>query len=115
MIQARISPHLDTNNILGDGPMGFREGRCSHDHLYRLHRATTKAIREGKHLPVVLIDIKAALDRVWLDGLYYKLYQTGIHGNALRWIMEFKNGRQIRVIATNNEWDSYDLYSGERQ
>ena len=92
MIKARLSPYLDTNNILGDEQMGFREERYTNDHLYRLHRATTKAIREGKHLPVVFIDIKAAFDRVWLDGLYYKLYESGIHGNALRCIMEFTNG-----------------------
>ena len=115
MIKARLSPYLDANNILSDEQMGFREGRCTHDHLYRLHRATTKAIRENENLPVVFIDIKAAFDRVWLEGLYYKLYKAGIHGNALRWIMEFTSGRQIRVVAANNESDWHDLYSGVPQ
>ena len=64
---------------------------------------------------MVFFDYNAAFYRVWLDGLYYKLYHARIRGNVLRWIMEFTSTRQIRVEAANTESDWYEMYSGVPQ
>ena len=62
MRKARLCPCPEAKHIFSDEQMCFREVRCTHDHLYRLHRATTKDIRENESLPEAVIDTKAAFD-----------------------------------------------------
>jgi hypothetical protein len=51
-------------------------------------------------LPVVFLDIKKAFDRVWLDGLLYKLFvQFRVAGRCWKWIRAFLSGRRLRVRA----------------
>ena len=47
---------------------------------------------------MVFCDISKAFDRVWHKGLIYKLKQHGIEGDFLKWLTDYLNGRQQKVI-----------------
>ena len=47
---------------------------------------------------MVFYDISKAFDRVWHKGLIYKLKQHGIEGDFLKWLTDYLNGRQQKVI-----------------
>ena len=58
-----------------------------------------KTFDEGKELRAVFLHISRAFDRVWHDGLLFKLSQIGIEGKALNIVKDFfKNGEQRIVI-----------------
>ena len=54
----------------------------------------------------VFLDISKAFDRVWHDGLIFKLKSYGISGNVLILVENFLSGRYQRVVldGQNSEW-----------
>ena len=46
----------------------------------------------------VFLDLSKALDRIWHDGLLYKLKSNGIDGNLFKLIKFFLNNRYQRVV-----------------
>ena len=46
----------------------------------------------------VFLEISKAFDRVWHDGLLFKLKQTGVSGNLFQLITSFSSGRFQRVL-----------------
>ena len=47
-----------------------------------------------------------AFDRVWHEGLIYKLKAAGVSGDVLRWFQSYLSGRRQRVVLPGNlsEW-----------
>ena len=45
----------------------------------------------------VFLDISKAFDKVWHEGLIYKLQQNGISGKLLNILVDFLNNRKQRV------------------
>ena len=46
----------------------------------------------------VFLDISKAFDKVWHEGLIYKLKQNGVNGNLLETLTNFLNDRKQRVV-----------------
>ena len=46
----------------------------------------------------VFLDLSKAFDKVWHEGLLYKLNSNGINGNALHLIKSFLHNRNQRVV-----------------
>ena len=47
---------------------------------------------------MVFCDVSKAFDRVWHKGLIFKLKQNGIEGELLKWISNYLDNRQQRVV-----------------
>lgn len=97
---------------------GFRPGYSCEDQLYQLQsRIVEYTNQTHDHLTVAFIDLKNAFDRVWHDGLMYKLYRMGCNRNPYlwKWIRSFLSNRRIRVIYGGSHADWYPIYSGVPQ
>jgi len=70
---------------------------------------------EGNELPVIFLDIEKAYDKVWHEGLLYKLKQIGVTGKPWQWIMTFIQGRQFRVTQDQDSSDWYTTTAGVPQ
>ena len=46
----------------------------------------------------IFLDIVKTFDKVWHDGIIFKLTQNGISGNLLKFLRDFLNERKQRVI-----------------
>ena len=58
----------------------------------------TDALAEGKEVRAVALDISKAFDKVWHDGLLYKLTSLGISGPLLALQLPFKS------VSTSPNW-----------
>ena len=47
---------------------------------------------------MVFCDVSKAFDRVWHKGLIFKLKQLGIDGDVLKWVSNYLDNRQLRVV-----------------
>jgi retron-type reverse transcriptase len=76
--------------------------------LIEIYDQFCKAVSAGKDIRVVFLDISKAFDRVWHEGLIYKLKGHGIKGTLLKWIQSYLKDRQQRVIinGAKSEWGS---------
>ena len=55
-------------------------------------------LNNRKEAKVIALDIKAAFDRVWHNGLVEKLEARGVNGKLLRWLKSYLSDRNIRVV-----------------
>ena len=73
IILKRIRPIIKSQNIIPHSQFGFR---TNHSTIHQIHRLTDKiatSFEIKKYCPGVFLDVAQAFDRVWHDGLLYKL------------------------------------------
>ena len=52
------------------------------------------SLDKGLEVRGVLLDISKAFDKVWHEGLIYKLQQNGISGELMNVLIDFLNNRK---------------------
>ena len=57
-----------------------------------------KSFDDGYEVRGVFLDISKAFDKVWHDGLIFKLQENGISGNLLKVLKHFLTNRKQRVV-----------------
>ena len=92
--------HLDTNSLLNQNQSGFRTGDSTVNQLLSIVNSIFSAFDCNPTLDVrsVYLDISKAFDRVWHQGLIYKLNQFGVSGKLLILIQSFLNDRKQRTV-----------------
>ena len=85
---------------------GFIPGDSTVNQLAYLYHMFTEALDAGKEVRTVFCDISKAFDRVWHEGLIYKLKAAGVSGDVLRWFQSYLLGRRQRVVLPGSfsEW-----------
>ena len=79
---------------------GFRQKRSTTDQILAVVERVRLAFSHNLPLPVAFLDIKKAFDRVWHDGLMFKLFvHFRVAGRCWMWILAFLTGRRLRVRA----------------
>ena len=78
--------YLNANNLITKNQSGFRPGDSTTNQLLFFVDEIHQAFEDTKSLEVraVFLDISKALDKVWYDGLIFKLKQNGIPGSLLK-------------------------------
>ena len=97
LIFKNVYNFLQDNDLITARQSGFRPGDSSVYQLTHLYHLFCKALDEKKEVRIVYCDISKAFDRVWHDGLIYKLQKIGIGGDLLNWFKSYLSNRQQRV------------------
>ena len=102
--------YLNTNNLITNNQSGFRPGDSTTNQLLYLVNEIHKAFDDPKSLEVraVFLDISKAFDKVWHDGLLFKLNQNGISGGLLKLFENYLHNRKQRVVL-NGSYSDYSL------
>lgn len=73
LILKQLSSHVNLNNGLPHSQFGFR---CKHSTIHQVHRvvdATSSSLEKELYCSSVFLGISQAFDRVWHQGLLFKL------------------------------------------
>ena len=102
--------YLNANNLITKNQSGFRPGDSTTSQLLYLVDEIHKAFEDPKSLEVraVFPDISKAFDKVWHDGLIFKLEQNGISGSLLKLFKNYLHNRKQRVVL-NGFYSEYSL------
>ena len=73
VLNNRLSAYLEANNLLLKQQSGFRANRSTTDNLLFLVQKAIDAKNRGKKCAVIFSDISKAFDKVWHDGLLFKM------------------------------------------
>ena len=101
---------FEDKNLLSKHQSGFRPGDSC---IYQLLAITHDIFSSFDCNPTletrgVFLDISKGFDRVWHDGLLFKLKENGVSVNLFQSIKSFLSGRFLRVLLNGqtSDWES---------
>ena len=103
-----IYTYFEQNNLFTNAQSGFRKGDSCVSQLLSITHDILKGFDANPPLDTrgVFLDISKAFDKVWHEGLIFKLKSYGISGSLLLLIQSFLSGRSQRVVldGQTSEW-----------
>ena len=103
------------NNLITGVQSGFIPGDSTTNQLLHITNFFGKALDEGKEIRVVFCDISRAFDRVWHEGLIYKLEQIGVKGKLLKWFKSYLSNRKQKVVISGKSSEILSIKAGVPQ
>ena len=88
ILNKRIIDWMEENDIISDSQFGFRRGRSTTDAIFLLQSLIQKVLYQKERPYCAFVDLQKAFDSVYLNGLWYKLYEQGIDDTLLRVIRD---------------------------
>ena len=85
------------NKLISSNQSGFKPGDSSINQLLSITHEIYESFDVGLEVRSVFLDISKAFDKVWHDGIIYKLTQNGISGNLVN-LEDFLKERKQRVF-----------------
>ena len=112
-----LYPYLHTNNLITKNQSGFRPGDSTTNQLLYLLDEINQTFDSTKPFKVrtVFLDISRAFDKVWHNGLIFKLEENGITGNLLRLFQNYLSNRKQQVVLNGSYSDYSSIESGVPQ
>ena len=102
------------NDLILPKQPGFGPGdSCTNQLLSTAHKILS-AFDDGHEVKGVFLDISKAFDRVWHEGLLFKLQQNGILGELITLIKDFLSCRKQRVVLNGQHSSWADVKAGVR-
>ena len=99
MLFNSIFEYLQENNLLSENQSGFQPyNSCEYQLLSIVHKIHASFDCNPPLDVSVFLDILKAFNRVWHEGLIYKIKHMGITGLLLELIQSFLNNRLQRVV-----------------
>ena len=102
LIKNRLVHYLETNNLITKIQSGFRANKCTIDNVFYFKQKCLEAFSLKRQNQVnkmcgIVFDIEKAFDKVWHQGLLYKMHQLKIPKTIAKWIMNFLSNRAFIV------------------
>ena len=103
------------NNLISPNQSGFRPGDSTINQLLAITSEIYNSFEKRLETRAAFLDISKAFDKVWHDGLVFKLTQNGISGNLLNMLKNYLSDRKQRVILNGIESPWEPILSGVPQ
>ena len=97
VLSRRMRWVLEEGGRLSRFQAGFREEKGVGDQLVRLSQAVWDGYQRREKTGLVLYDFERAYDRVWRDGMLWKLARMGVSVRMVRWVQEWLKNRMAWV------------------
>ena len=109
--------HLVSNDLITKNQSGFRPGDSTVNQLIDLSNDIHKSFDDRNSLEVraVFLDISKAFDKVWHDGLIFKLQKNGVCGEILSLLKNYLSNRKQRVVLNGSSSSFHPIQSRVHQ
>ena len=115
VILRNVQEHLKTNNIIVKQQSGFRAHRQTKDNLFNLIQKNFETFNRKMKNCVVFFDISKAFDKVWHNGLLYKMKKHFFEKFIIVWVAEFLKDRNYQVFINDSMSKRYTIEVGVPQ
>ena len=85
---------------------GFKPGGSCINQLLSTTHEIFKSFDDGLEIRSVFLDISKAFDKVWHEGVIFKLKQNGISGDLKNILTDSLSNRKQRVVLKVSTWTS---------
>ena len=91
-------PFFIKNGQISQNQSGFKPGDSCVNQLLSITHEIYKSFDDGFDVRSVFLDISKAFDKVWHEGIIFKLRQNGISGQLLNLLCDFLRNRKERIV-----------------
>jgi len=94
----------------------FREGHSTTTQLFHLFKEIKNNQKQKKYTATAFLDVEKAFDRVWHDGLIYKIKtNTELSINIIKLIKSFLSNRSFQVRVVDQQSTTRQIQAGVPQ
>ena len=108
---------FDSNYLISKNQSGFRPGESTVNQLVdfvnEIHKSFDKY--ESLETRAVFLDISKAFDKVWHEGLIFKLKQNGVTGSVINLLTNYLTNRKQCVVLNGSSSEFLPIKSGVPQ
>ena len=115
IINDRISYFFETNNIFNAHQYDFRKNRGTDMAITVAYEKIALSQQKCEHCNVVCRDVAKAFDRVWVEGLQYKVLQTELPDLLKKVLCSFVNDRTAQIKIEKYIGPKFQLHAGVPQ
>ena len=87
-----------SNDIFNKHNSGFKKLDGTVNQLVNITHSLYSGLDSGHDMCMVFLDVSKAFDKVYHEGLLFKLEQIGVSGNLLHWFKSYLTKRTCRVL-----------------
>ena len=107
--------YCSINNLLSPKNSGFKKGDGAINQLLHITDKMYKGFDDSKETAVIFLDICKAFDKVWIQGLFFKLQRIGLRDSCIEWFKSYLTGRNQKVVLFGVSSDTLFLNAGVPQ
>ena len=115
VIYDNLYVYIFSNNFISDEQSGYRRKDSTVKQLLSITHNIFKTFDSNEEIRAVFLDISRAFDRVWHEGLIYKLKTIGIKGDMINILNSFLSDREQRVTIDGQASDWVEIEAGVPQ
>ena len=106
---------LNQNDLISPAQSGFKPDDSNINQLLSITHEIYHSMDEGYEIRGVFLGILKAFDKVWHEGLVFKLKLNGISGNLLNIFEDFLRNRKQRVVINGQTSNWKNIHAGVPQ
>ncbi|GFX43607.1 RNA-directed DNA polymerase from mobile element jockey [Trichonephila clavipes] len=115
IILNRIKTHCKAIDCIPPEQCGFREGHSTQHQLIRVTNIINEGFASKLYTVGVFLDVKRAFDKMWHDGLTYKMIKLKFPAYLIKIIYNYLHNKTFRVRVNNTFSETGFCQSGTPQ
>ena len=115
VLNTRLTTHLENNNLHNNRQYGFRRQRGTDTATTLAYEEIALSLANKQQTNIVLRDVSKAFDKIWHDGLKYKLMHLNIPANIKQILCDYLTNRHTNIKLKNYLGPPIPLRSGVPQ
>ena len=117
IIKTRLELWAESTNLLPPEQSGFRKNRSTNDRLFQLTQIVAQqfARTRTQYVGTIFLDVEKAFDKVWHNGLRYKLLFLDLPPFLTRWISNFLKDRVVQAFIKGKTSRDVNIHHGVPQ
>ncbi|XP_071052908.1 uncharacterized protein [Onthophagus taurus] len=97
VVQTRLQISVQDLNLIQDEQFGFRPKHSTVHQVLRLVEHITDGFNRNQSTCAVFFDVAKAFDKVWHEGLLFKMLEAGVPLALVQLIASYLDGRKARI------------------
>ena len=103
---------LSSNSLITKNQSGYIPGDSAINQLLSNITEIYESFEKYDEVRAVFLDISKAFDKVWHEGLIFKVERSGIQGQLINLLKDYLVGRKQRVVLNGQESEWEQMMSG---
>ena len=115
ILDTRLSSYVETDNVISNEQVGYREGFSLTEHIFTLHSLIQRQFSNDRKLYVAFVDYKKMFDSINREGLFKILKKIGVQGKLFNALQSIYHNVDACVRDGNDLSDVFNCPTGLKQ